>query len=250
MSRDIERMTRAIVIPARMESSRFPDKPMAEINGVPMIVHACEIAKAAYLADVVAVVSDSVTILGAAKSVDGVLPVHMRGEFQNGTERSAAWARCLPDSALICVLQCDDPTLDGKDINTAMALADHHEVTTIGSLPPVGRDVCDDDVMLLTTEENSARKVSTVIRFQRGNAELDWHHVGVYIMGNRLLQQYAAYKRDHAETLERLEQLRWQTMGVTVSCVHVPTHTESVNRPEDIRRVERYLRNRGRWKAA
>jgi len=233
--------SRYIIIPARRNSSRFNGKPLAEINGVPMIAHAAKLATESALASVVVVVSDDCEILETAKKVGNVMPVHGEGEFANGTERVARFARQLERDATICILQCDEVTIAGRDLDLAMALAErnYQAMLTVASRKP-SREVGDDDVML---DLDSCGRVT---RFARGDDSAAHHHVGVYVAGNALLQRYAELEPSPAETTERLEQLRWSHHGIAINCLTLPIDTESVNRPEDIYKVERLMASRNR----
>ncbi|HSS07366.1 MAG TPA: NTP transferase domain-containing protein, partial [Rhodanobacteraceae bacterium] len=98
-----------VAIPARLASTRLPDKPLAPIAGVPMIVHVARRALAAGAADVVVATDDS--RIGDALKGSGVRVAMTRADHASGSDRLAECAETAgwPDDAIVVNLQGDEP---------------------------------------------------------------------------------------------------------------------------------------------
>lgn len=226
-------MSTTILIPARLNSTRFPNKPLAPINGEKMVHRVLRLCKGSVEASTVRVLTDSMRIVAALPEGDAYLS---DAEFSNGTERCAAYVKelKLPDHSMVAIVQGDEVALSGRDIDYAISKSYPHCVTTIiGRLP--GRLPTEDDVFVRTAP------TGTVVEWQRGDPSLGYHHVGVYITSVSMLQKYASSPRSPAEIHERLEQHRWESIGVSVQAVYLPIETESINRPHDIGAAERLI---------
>lgn len=226
-------MSATILIPARLNSTRFPSKPLAPINGERMIRRVLRLCKNSAEASTVRVLTDSMQIVDAVPNGDAYLSDL---EFFNGTERCASYAKeiKLPDHSMVAIVQGDEVALSGRDIDYAISKSYPHCVTTlIGRLP--SRQPTEDDVFVRVAP------TGTVVEWQRGDPSLGYHHIGVYITSVAMLRKYASSPRSPAEIHERLEQHRWESIGVSVQAVYLPIETESINRPDDIRAAEQLI---------
>jgi 3-deoxy-manno-octulosonate cytidylyltransferase (CMP-KDO synthetase) len=115
-------MSFTIIIPARMASTRLPDKPLADLGGKPMIVRVAQRAAMSRASRIV-VATDHANIFAACKSHD--IAVHMtRSDHPSGTDRIAevATALALADDQVIVNVQGDEPLIDPELINECASL--------------------------------------------------------------------------------------------------------------------------------
>lgn len=226
-------MNVVILIPARLNSSRFPGKPLASINGEPMIRRVARLAQQSAVASDVHVLTDSQQIIDALPDGVGVLSDRL---YNNGTERCADYAHRYPKQTTIVIWQGDEVAISGRDIDYAVASVAEYGEHVATLLSPVREPP-------YTKHDVYARVAPSrvIVEFKRGDARLGYHHVGVYIAKRYQLDKYAAAARCGGEAIDQLEQLRWDSIGVPIRSVYLNAETASVNNPEDIPKVERLI---------
>jgi 3-deoxy-manno-octulosonate cytidylyltransferase (CMP-KDO synthetase) len=248
-----------ILIPARMGSTRFPGKPLADIAGLPMIVHVLRRAEAARIGPVV-VATDSEVIAAAVEKADG-RAVMTRGDHPSGSDRIREALDIVGSAAGIIVnLQGDLPTIEPADIIAALQpLAD--PAVDIATLAAEIRDPDE------RTDPNVVKVVGTPIAperlralyFTRAPAPFGegphYHHIGLYAYRRPVLERFVALPPSPLERRERLEQLRALEAGMRIDVVLVDSVPLGVDTPADLERARALLtspqaRSRGRHSAA
>ncbi|MBW8904700.1 MAG: 3-deoxy-manno-octulosonate cytidylyltransferase [Betaproteobacteria bacterium] len=241
-------MSFSVIIPARYASSRYPGKPLVDLNGKPMVVRVCERAAASGAA-AVHVATDDERIARAVRS-HGFAVVMTRANHESGTDRlaEAAQALRLADDAVIVNVQGDEPLIPPQlvrqvaerlqaDPAAAMASACHaiHEAAQAAS-PHVVKVVLDAQGYALYFSRSR-------IPYARSGNPLCYRHEGIYAYRARFLRQYAALAPAPLEQAEALEQLRalWHghRIAVVVSEAEIPP---GVDTPADLEPVLRMLR--------
>lgn len=248
-------MSFIVIIPARLASTRLPNKPLADIKGKPMVVRVAERAKASGAARIV-VATDHADIL-AACAAHGVEACMTRADHPSGTDRIAEVARTLglPDDAVVVNLQGDEPLID-PSLLSACAARIGRDVPMATCAHPLhdAQDAFNPNVVKVVLD-----KFGRALYFSR--ATIPWHrdafaqsreqlpagyvplrHIGLYAYSNVFLQQYPQLAPSPLETIEALEQLRVLWHGVPIA-VHV-THSApaaGVDTPEDLARVRSYF---------
>ena len=239
------------VIPARYDSSRFPGKPLASINGKPMIYHVYERARASCLDDVVVATDDS-RILEACQA----LGCHVRltsSSHRSGTERVAEIAR--ESSAGIWInIQGDEPLMAPGLIDDLISMFVEDpfvEMATARRLITEGQDVGNPNVVKVVVDDNG-----NALYFSRAAIPHDcirghheardaypqyYRHVGIYGYRRAVLLQLAALTPTPLELAEGLEQLRALEHGTRIKVIDTDYSGIEVNTPEDLRRAERVL---------
>lgn len=207
----MERLPFAIVIPARLESTRLPRKLLLDDTGQPLIRHTVEAANAMG-ADVVAVTSNDREILD---SVDDLcLTIGSAKCHRNGSERVAE-AMNHPDLASYDVLvnvQGDEPELPPEAARLAVEALEYANLGTIGSAPLKERQ----PGVRIHSRPNRRNAMTPYARnFTRvGRGRL--HH-GVYAYRRATLKWYASVEQTRGEVQNSLEQLRFIEYGRTVA---------------------------------
>ena len=247
-------MSFIVIIPARLASTRLPNKPLADLGGKPMVVRVAERARESGAARIV-VATDHADIL-AACAAHGIEACMTRADHPSGTDRIAEVARSLglPDDAVVVNLQGDEPLIDPALLSACAARigADVPMATCAHPLHDAA-DAFNPNVVKVVLD-----KLGRALYFSR--ATIPWHrdafaqsrealpagyvplrHIGLYAYSNAFLQQYPQLEPSPLETIEALEQLRVLWHGVPIA-VHVTDSAPAagVDTPEDLARVRSY----------
>jgi 3-deoxy-manno-octulosonate cytidylyltransferase (CMP-KDO synthetase) len=240
-----------VIIPARLASTRLPNKPLADLGGKPMVVRVAERARASGAARIV-VATDHPEIL-AACAAHGVEARMTRSDHPSGTDRIAevALALGLADDEVVVNLQGDEPLIDPA-LLAACAARINAEVPMATCAHPLGdvAEVFNPNVVKVVLD-----KAGRALYFSR--ATIPWHrdafaatraalpagyaplrHVGLYAYSNAFLQAYPRLEPAPLEQIEALEQLRVLWHGYPIA-VHVTDSAPQagVDTPEDLARV-------------
>lgn len=236
-----------VVIPARLGASRLPGKPLADIHGVPMIVHVLRRAQEANVGRVV-VATDSPAIAEAIEAAGGHA-VLTRADHPSGSDRiQEAVAIVDPDGMhdIVINVQGDLPTIDPGIIATALApLAD----------PAV--DIATLAAVITREDERSASSVVKVVGspvaegrlralyFTRATAPWGegplYHHIGLYAYRRAALARFVSLAPSVLEEREKLEQLRALENGMRIDVMVVNDVPLGVDTPADLERARAIL---------
>lgn len=237
----------AIVIPARMGSTRFPGKPLVDLMGKPMVQWVVERARAAEITDRILVATPDDEILAACNKF-GAEAVRTRADHPSGTDRLAEIAQWL-DVEVFVNVQGDEPLIRPETIRAAAQplLEDSHV-----SLGSVWSECPDDEidqsavVKVVTDLEGNALYFSRhAIPFPRSPRTVPVKkHVGIYAYRRDLLLQFATWSMTPLEQAESLEQLRFLENGVRMRMSHGHGSELAVDTPEQAERVRELLAGR------
>lgn len=241
-------MTNAlIVIPARMQASRLPGKPMADIAGEPMIVHVWRRAMDAEVGRVV-VATDSDAIVAAIRNAGGEA-IMTRADHASGSDRVfEAVSKVDPDGdcEIVINLQGDLPTLEPRLVRACLEpLAT--KTVQIATIACEIRDAAD------RTNSNVVKVVGTpvgpnrlrALYFTRATAPYGdgphYHHIGMYAYRRNALERFVSLRPSTLELREKLEQLRAIEDGMRIDVALVDTVPLGVDTPADLDRARREL---------
>ena len=246
------------IIPARLASSRLPNKPLADIAGKPMVVRTAEQALLSG-ASAIMVATDHADIVAACREHN--VPVCMtRPDHPSGTDRIAEVAASmnLADDAVIVNVQGDEPLIDPAliaataalvNVDVPMATAAHpiHEVADAFN-PNVVKVVLDKTGRALyfsraTIPWHRDGFAASREQFPAGYAPL--RHIGLYAYRNDFLKKYPQLAVSPLEQIEALEQLRvlWHGYAIAVH-VTVASPAPGVDTAEDLSRVRQFFMDR------
>jgi 3-deoxy-manno-octulosonate cytidylyltransferase (CMP-KDO synthetase) len=248
-------MSFVVIIPARLASTRLPNKPLADLGGKPMVVRVAERARASGAARII--VATDHTDIAAACAAHGVEVCMTRADHPSGTDRIAEVARTLglADDAVVVNLQGDEPLIDpdllaacaariGKDVPMATCAHPLHDAADAFN-PNVVKVVLDKQGRALYFSRATIpwhRDAFAQSRDQLPVGYVPLRHIGLYAYSNAFLQQYPQLEPAPLETIEALEQLRVLWHGYPIA-VHVTEHAPQagVDTPEDLARVRSYF---------
>jgi len=248
-------MSFVVIIPARLASTRLPNKPLADLGGKPMVVRVAERARASGAARII-VATDHADI-AAACAEHGVDACMTRADHPSGTDRIAEVARTLglADDAVVVNLQGDEPLIDpallsacaariGRDVPMATCAHPLHDAADAFN-PNVVKVVLDKRGRALYFSRATIpwhRDAFAQSREQLPAGYVPLRHIGLYAYSNAFLQQYPQLEAAPLETIEALEQLRVLWHGYPIA-VHVTEQAPQagVDTPEDLARVRSYF---------
>lgn len=236
-----------IVIPARMQATRLPNKPMADINGEPMIVHVWRRAMAAELGRVV-VACDADEIFAAVRAAGGEA-VMTRADHASGSDRVfEAVSRIDPegDAEFVVNLQGDLPTLEPKLVTECLApLMDKGpDIATLAAEITIGEERTNPNVVKVVGTPLVAKRLRALY-FTRATAPFGegplYHHIGIYAYRRFALERFIALPPSPLEKREKLEQLRALEGGLRIDVAIVDTVPLGVDTPADLDRARKLL---------
>ncbi len=241
-------MTPIIVIPARMEATRLPGKPLADIHGTPMIVHVWRRAVAAGIGPVVVACGDA--RIAEAVTAAGGRAVMTRADHPSGSDRVFE-ALMRVDAAgvhdVVLNLQGDLPTIAPDDIARALApLADPAvDIATLAA-PIIARHERDDpNVVKVAAAIAPGARFGRALYFSRaavpaGAGEL-LQHAGLYAFRRPALGRFVGLAPGVLEARERLEQLRALEAGMRIDVALIDLAPIGVDTPADLERARALL---------
>lgn len=246
-------MSFTILIPARMASSRLPDKPLADIAGLPMVVRVAQrVAKVG--ADQVVVATDHARIAEACQQ-HGVPALMTRADHLSGSDRlaEACLALNLGDQDIVVNVQGDEPLIDPALVRACADLLQQRPDCAVATAAhPIGSadELNNPNVVkvVLDTHQRALYFSRAAIPWwrdgsQAGAAQLPPHqaalrHIGLYAYRVGTLKRFPTWPAAPLELTESLEQLRFMWQGERVA-VHVTDTAPAVgvDTPEDLARV-------------
>lgn len=240
-----------ILIPARMASTRLPNKPLAEINGVPMIVHVMRRAEEAKLGRVVIACAENE--IKAAVEKAGGEAVLTDPALPSGSDRILQALKKIDDGAkhdVVINVQGDLPTLDPALIQTACDLLKNPQVDigTLAAIITKESEKTNPNVVKAITEIDFAggQKTGRALYFSRTTAPSGdgplLHHIGLYAYKRAALEKFVASPPSVLEKRERLEQLRALALGMRIDVAVVDTVPLGVDTPEDLEEARKALK--------
>jgi 3-deoxy-manno-octulosonate cytidylyltransferase (CMP-KDO synthetase) len=248
----------AVIIPARLGSTRLPEKPLRQLLGKPLVLWVYEQALGTG-ADFVAVATDDARIAAVVEGAGG-RAVLTRADHESGTDRLAEVAdhAGFDDETIVVNLQGDEPLVAPAlvlELASALSTTPAADIATLATpLEPTQREN-PNVVKLVTDKQGYALYFSRYgIPFARGTVNpgapgggaFGLRHLGLYAYRTRTLRALAAHPPVQLEQCESLEQLRalWLGFRILVRTVrNAPGH--GVDTEEDLFRVEEELKRRG-----
>jgi len=235
-----------IIIPARMSATRLPGKPLADIHGLPMIVHVLRRAQEAGIGEAV-VATDSEAVATAVEKAGG-RAIMTRSDHVSGSDRIFEALEALdPEHRLGVVVnvQGDLPTIDPADIQAAlMPLADPKvDIATLAAVITDPAELTNPNVVKAHGEPVTAGRLhaTTFTRADAAGPGPHYHHIGLYAYRRAALERFVALPPSPNELRERLEQLRALDAGMRIDIAIVQSVPLGVDTPEDLEKARAML---------
>jgi 3-deoxy-manno-octulosonate cytidylyltransferase (CMP-KDO synthetase) len=235
-----------VLIPARMAATRLPNKPLADIGGLPMIVRVLRQAEAAGVGPVVVAAGDAEIVEtveahgGRAVLTDPALP--------SGSDRALAALRTVDPAAhhdVVINLQGDMPFVAPAVVRACAELLASEPACDIATLvaaeaSPADRGAADVVKAVLALEAGaqvSGGASGRALYFTRSTLYGDgpvWRHIGIYGYRRAALERFCAAPPSPLERREKLEQLRALEMGLSIWATIADDAPISVDNPADL----------------
>jgi len=238
------------IIPARLNSTRLPNKIIKEIAGKTLIEHVVDNARAANIENIV-IACDSLEVMEIAKKI-GVSSILTDPNLPSGTDRvSAAAAQLVDQYEIIVNLQGDLALFDASKLLDVVELLKEHEEYDLTTLAvPIQK----------TSLISSATTVKVAIAFKDDdwgdalyfsrsmipyNAKQYYQHLGVYAFRSESIMKFSVMPQTLLEKTEKLEQLRALENRMKIGVKVVDNfEVQEINSQEDVERFEDLMRNK------
>lgn len=237
------------VIPARLQSTRLPEKPLQLIHGKPMIQWVYERARLATKIAKLVVATDSPRIVEAVQAFGGEVRL-TSPDHQSGTDRLVEVATEMPGFEVVLNVQGDEPLINPRTLDDLIERFLASDRSPMGTLVRRLDDLShlgDATVVKVTRNvHGDALYFSrSPIPFNRdGQADVVYFkHIGVYIYDRSFLLAFPSLPSSALEQAERLEQLRVLEAGHRISVFETDADSLGVDTRDDLERVRRLLAN-------
>jgi len=238
-----------VIIPARLAATRFPNKPLAEIDGEAMIVHVWRRAMEADIGPVLVAAGDS-AIAEAINDIGGDV-VLTDPNLASGSDRiHAALISRDPsrDFDAVINLQGDLPTIEPAAVRAAMTPINNGavDIATIGAEITIEAERHDPNVVKAVAAIAPGKTIGRCLYFTRATAPSGdgplYHHIGLYAYRRLALERFVTLRPGILEQREKLEQLRALEAGMRIDIALVDTVPLGVDTPGDLERAAAMLK--------
>ena len=233
-----------IIIPARMSSTRFPNKVLANINGLPMVIATATRVKNL---DDVAIATDSQEVIAIAHDF-GFKAIMTSSEHQSGTDRinEAALKLGLSEHEIIINVQADEPFIEESVVKSVIERVQHsitaqETVMVTSCYKTIDASFVDDPNLVKVIMDANGYAIyfsRSRIPFNRdGVFENYFGHLGIYGFTQKSLEAFCALPQAPLEMIEKLEQLRALYFGHKIAMVHVQSKSFGIDTKEDLEKA-------------
>jgi 3-deoxy-manno-octulosonate cytidylyltransferase (CMP-KDO synthetase) len=236
-----------VLIPARLPSTRLPDKPLAMIGAAPMIVHVWRRAVEAAVGPVVVACAEEA--IKEAIEAAGGRAVLTDPALPSGTDRiHAALQQIDPDRRVerVINLQGDMPTIDPaclREVLEPFAVLDI-DIATLANATDDPEERADPNTVKAVISFKRA-DIGEALYFTRAPAPWGegpvYHHIGIYAFGREVIDRFAALPPSPLEQREKLEQLRALESGMRIGVKLVKAVPFGVDTPADLAKARKIL---------
>ena len=239
----------AIIIPTRLGAKRFPNKPLAKINGVPMIIHVLNRAQESKVGEVLVATPDD-EIFQVVKE-NGGKAILTKPDHPSGSDRVyEAYIKGLKNNNvdLIFNLQGDLPNLKSNSITKLEKLmrSNDCDIGTLASSIVNKDEIADMNVVKVEMDEvlkdDDFFKAKDFFRIKKDlNHEKIYHHIGIYAFTNVALTKYVRLSRSKLERERNLEQMRAMENNLIVKVGLSDSTPLSVDTKSDLDKISKEM---------
>ncbi len=243
-------MKKLAIIPARYASSRFPGKPLIDLNGKTMIQRVLEGVTNSNHFDEVIVATDHEKIASHVESIGGKV-IFTKASHESGTDRCGEVVESYPDFDIVVNIQGDEPLVDAEQLRLLLSAFEDErvEIATLGSPKITTADIHDSNrIKIVLNHQSDALYFSrSPIPYERNNEDYPFlKHIGLYGFRAKTLKKLVHLPPTLLEKTESLEQLRWMYYGYNIRVVETDIETPNIDTPEDVEVVLERLSQPGR----
>ncbi len=233
-----------IVIPARMQATRLPGKPLAEINGRPMIAHVIDRAKEADIGPVVVAAAENEIAEAAAQY--GAKAVLTDPDLPSGSDRIKAALDSLDKDRkhdIVINVQGDIPTISPLSIRAALTPLEEPsvDISTLVAEIKNQEELLNPNVVKAVLAASGRALYFSRALVPTGSGPV-YHHIGLYGYRRKALERFVQLQPSPLELRERLEQLRALEDGMVISAAVVDDIPLGVDDLDDLERARVQLK--------
>ena len=239
-------MKNLIIIPSRLESSRLPNKPLADINGEPMIVHVYKRAKEANIANVI-VAAGNVEIKEVIENIGGEA-ILTSSNHESGSDRIFEALNIYDKESKfdnIINLQGDLPNIHKDALSKIISLLELNaaDISTLGVKISSEEEFLNPNIVKAYIKNISESNYVDDFdrRFDIGKEEFLYHHVGIYGYKRKALEAFVGFDQSKAEIERKLEQMRAIENGMKIVLGLIDELPISVDTQEDLEIARRNM---------
>ena len=239
-------MKNLIIIPSRLESSRLPNKPLADINGEPMIVHVYKRAKEANIANVI-VAAGNVEIKEVIENIGGEA-ILTSSNHESGSDRIFEALNIYDKESKfdnIINLQGDLPNIHKDALFRIISLLELNDadISTLGVKISSEEEFLNPNIVKAYIKNISESNYVDDFdrRFDIGKEEFLYHHVGIYGYKRKALEAFVGLDQSKAEIERKLEQMRAIENGMKIVLGLIDELPISVDTQEDLEIARRNM---------
>tara|TARA_Y100000741_G_C18202779_1_gene538345 strand:- start:224 stop:961 length:738 start_codon:yes stop_codon:yes gene_type:complete len=235
----------AIIIPTRLEAKRFPNKPLAKINNIPMIIHVLNRATESNVGQVY-VASPDISIVEIVKK-NGGKAILTKEDHSSGSDRVyEAYINNLKNEVdLIINLQGDMPNIKPEAIQQLVKLmkSGNWDMGTLASPIKNENEINDKNIVKVKVDKNLEKNtLLNAIDFFRTRKNLIndkiYHHIGIYAFTSVAITKYVKLPRSKLELERNLEQMRALENDIKIGVCLSDSAALSVDTEEDLEKVK------------
>ena len=238
----------AIIIPTRLGAKRFPNKPLAKINNIPMIIHVLNRAKESKAGEVFVATPDDAIFQVVEEN--GGKAILTKANHPSGSDRvyEAYIKEIKDDVELIINLQGDMPNIQPDSISKLVNLMQNNDcdIGTLASCIKNKSDIINSNVVKVHTEQalkdDNFLKAKDFFRVKKNlNNEKIYHHIGIYAFTNIALTKYVKLSRSKLEIERNLEQMRAMENNLIIKVGLYASLPLGVDTKEDLVKVSKEM---------
>ena len=238
------------IIPARYASTRFPGKPLADIDGKPMIQRVYEQVRSTV--DALVVATDDERIHDVVQNFGG-RAILTSGEHRSGTDRCMeAFLQIGKDYDVVINIQGDEPFIHPEQIGLLKQCFSEANTQIATLVKPFDPDGDFEQTLLnpntpkvvLNNRSEAIYFSRSIIPYIRRKDDTDWlrthtfyKHIGLYAYRSDILKLITALPQSSLELAESLEQLRWLQNGYKIKVAITHQETIGIDTPEDLEKI-------------
>jgi 3-deoxy-manno-octulosonate cytidylyltransferase (CMP-KDO synthetase) len=243
------------IIPARLASTRLPDKPLVDICGKSLIQHVWESVSSSLLMDRIVIAVDNELVAEQCLKM-GAKYIMTPPSLPSGTDRVAYTCKAIGlNYDIIVNIQGDEPFLTGEIIDDLIVkfAATNADVGTLIKKINSTEELDDKSVVKVVLRKDGtamyfSRSAIPFIRDAKPSDKINdfvfWKHIGIYAYRREALQTFTELPVSKLEQAEKLEQLRLMENGAKYYCVETSADLIGIDTKEDLERVRKIIQNK------
>ena len=230
-------MRSLVIIPARLNSTRFPEKPLININGKTMIQRVYEQVKKCKAATDIIIATDDTKIYDHIKSFNGSVIMTLKSHL-SGTDRCSEVVKKINKKYDVVInVQGDEPIINPKQItNVINSFVDTgNEIVTLAKKISSHKIIEDPNTVKVIFNEDMI--ATSFYRTQKKLPSTSYKHIGIYGFKSEILSQICKLPFSENEVKNKLEQLRWLDNGYQIKIAKTDFDSIAIDTKEDLKNL-------------